>query len=285
MRVTHPALCAALGLIVVGACAPAIPDSAAGVGFDNSLQAQQAREAALAGGGTSPLVPPLAVSDEPLDAAVSTGVVQHAAPVEATPLPGATGSESAAPVATAGSTVSSVSGGSVSGGSSTDIAAETAAALAATTSNSGAEPLQASPLNPAPQQISNPGISDENDFAAVSDRETIASDAQRIERNKAQYQQVAPAAIPQRAGDAQPNIVQYALATSNPVGTKVFSRAGLNLEAKAARNCAAFASPDQAQIAFLDAGGPQRDRRGLDPDGDGYACSWDPTPFRRAVQN
>jgi hypothetical protein len=32
----------------------------------------------------------------------------------------------------------------------------------------------------------------------------------------------------------------------------------------------------------LSNGGPERDRLGLDPDGDGFACYWDPTPFRLA---
>ena len=44
--------------------------------------------------------------------------------------------------------------------------------------------------------------------------------------------------------------------------------------------CARYGSPDLAQQAFLAAGGPDRDRRGLDPDGDGFACAWDPRPFR-----
>ena len=39
-----------------------------------------------------------------------------------------------------------------------------------------------------------------------------------------------------------------------------------------------------AQEAFLKAGGPERDRYGLDPDGDGFACRWDPTPFRAAIK-
>jgi hypothetical protein len=40
-----------------------------------------------------------------------------------------------------------------------------------------------------------------------------------------------------------------------------------------------------AQIAFLERGGPKRDTLGLDPDGDGFACYWDPAPFRKAVNN
>ena len=77
--------------------------------------------------------------------------------------------------------------------------------------------------------------------------------------------------------------MQYALQSNLPRGTQVFSRPGLNKESKFRRNCAAYASPDQAQIDFLSKGGPQRDRLGLDPDGDGYACDWDPRPFRKAV--
>ena len=41
---------------------------------------------------------------------------------------------------------------------------------------------------------------------------------------------------------------------------------------------------DVAQEAFLAQGGPQSDRKGLDPDGDGFACDWDPRPFRAALQ-
>ncbi|MEX0307207.1 MAG: hypothetical protein AB3N12_07435 [Ruegeria sp.] len=162
----------------------------------------------------------------------------------------------------------------VSNGSAADIANQTAAALASTSDQ---------PASVAP--VANTGISDEQDFDAVSNRRSIDDDAARIEQNRQTYEVVAPTAVPQRGSDGQPNIVQYALSTSNPVGTQLYSRAGFNLEAKAQRNCAQFASPDQAQIAFLSNGGPQRDRKGLDPDGDGYACGWDPSAFRSAVNN
>ena len=49
------------------------------------------------------------------------------------------------------------------------------------------------------------------------------------------------------------------------------------------RNCADYRTPDEAQRDFLTRGGPERDSRGLDPDGDGFACGWDPAPFRAAV--
>lgn len=63
----------------------------------------------------------------------------------------------------------------------------------------------------------------------------------------------------------------------------MYKRSGLRVSSPAAA-CAKFSSPDLAQEAFLSAGGPDRDRKGLDPDGDGYACSWDPRPFRTALQ-
>ncbi len=125
----------------------------------------------------------------------------------------------------------------------------------------------------------NTGISDEQDFGAVSSRETIESDAERLARNRAQYEVIQPGALPERSGDAGANIVQFALSTSHAPGTTVYKRSGIGLS-NPERACGRYASPDLAQEAFLDAGGPERDRRGLDPDGDGYACSWDPRPFR-----
>ncbi|SEO53933.1 hypothetical protein SAMN04490248_106176 [Salinihabitans flavidus] len=128
------------------------------------------------------------------------------------------------------------------------------------------------------------GISDENDFQAVEDRRTIETDAERMARLRQQYKVIQPEAMPERS-DTGPNIVDYALSTTNPVGTRIYNRLGFNAEARFRRNCARYASPDKAQIAFLSLGGPEVDRRGLDPDGDGYACDWDPTPFRRAVSS
>jgi hypothetical protein len=78
-------------------------------------------------------------------------------------------------------------------------------------------------------------------------------------------------------------VVAYALQTQNARGTQVFRRVGLNKRAKFERACAAFSSSNEAQIEFLARGGPQRDRQGMDPDGDGFACDWDPAPFRRAA--
>lgn len=125
----------------------------------------------------------------------------------------------------------------------------------------------------------NAGISDEQDFTAVSERETIESDKQRLERNRAQYTVIQPTAVPERT-ETGPNIVQYALSTTHNPGTQMYSRSSLRLTDPNVA-CARYGSPDLAQQAFLAAGGPERDRKGLDPDGDGYACAWDPRPFRQ----
>ncbi len=130
----------------------------------------------------------------------------------------------------------------------------------------------------------NIGISDEQDFGAVSGRETIESDAERIAANRERYEVIQPTAVPQRSGNSGPNIVEFALSTSNAVGESLYRRSTILSGSRFNRNCAKFASSDQAQEAFLKAGGPTRDRTGLDPDGDGFACYWDPTSFRNARQ-
>lgn len=246
-------LAAAGSVLALAACSPRVPDSAAGVGIDGDPFSPPPAVGTTING--DPLVPPSRISSETL-------------PVSDQPL-------QQAPRSPATSTVAS--------SANADIAAETQAALQAANANSGQSPLEASPSNPAPVLLGNPGISDENNFDAVSARQTIESDAERLARQRSQYQQVEPTALPNQNARRDPNIVQYALSTSHPVGTRIYSRAGINLRARSARNCAGFSSPDLAQIAFLEAGGPQRDRQALDPDGDGYACGWDPRPYRLAV--
>ena len=125
------------------------------------------------------------------------------------------------------------------------------------------------------------GVSDEQDFGAVTTRETIASDKQRIECNKQQYVVVQPGALPERPANEGPNIAAYALSTTNAPGVQMYKRPPFYLTTPE-KACAKFASPDLAQQAFLAAGGPEHDRKALDPDGDGFACAWDPRPFRNA---
>ena len=156
--------------------------------------------------------------------------------------------------------------------------------------NTGNDPLRvqgldASPTNPAPQLAGNPGISDEQSFDAVSGRETIESDAQRRAAQAAAREQVEPTAVPDRPVNSGPNIVEYAINAPNVKGQEWYSRSIFATQGRYQRNCAQYATPDDAQRDFLARGGPERDRLALDPDGDGFACGWDPAPFKRAAAN
>lgn len=149
-----------------------------------------------------------------------------------------------------------------------DIAADTRAALGVT---------QAPPPG-------TPRLSDEQNFDAVANRETIESDRQRLEQQRQQFEAVAPTAVPDRpTGDLGPNIVQFALSTTHPRGQTVYRRTNL-FGTRDGRNCNRYTNANEAQEVFLANGGPEQDRQGLDPDGDGYACGWDPRPFRLAAQ-
>jgi hypothetical protein len=115
----------------------------------------------------------------------------------------------------------------------------------------------------------------------VASRETIESDKERIARNKAAYQVVQPTALPERSrSEGVPAIVEYAISAPNRLHENIYSRSG-NPE-KSAKNCLKYPTAEEAQAAFLKAGGPKRDSKNLDADGDGFACTWDPTPFQKA---
>ena len=213
---------AALGALA--ACAPQVPDSGAGVGFDRVDRERMARTRRDA-------------------------LLEGAAPVATTTL-------------------------------------DSEAQAQARAANSGVSPIEASPDNPPPQAVTDSaGLSREQDFQAVTGQRDIEDDAARIRAAQSQYRVIQPTELPQRTGDNRPNIVAYALKTDNPLGVQVYSRSSFNTQAKHQRNCAAYPSPDRAQEDFLALGGPQKDRKALDPDGDGFACAWDPRPFRRVAGN
>ncbi len=280
MKRSIGAICA---LVALSACQPPLPDSAADVFYDEKT-GEHRRTA---------LPPPNAVSEETIPEAPQVAAIEPAPvvapvppaqPTTATPL---ITTSTAAPqtAAAAASTVPSASTTASARNDAATIASEATAALAAASANSGEQPLHASPSNPAPQVFSNPGISDENDFAAVDGRRSIEADAARRAQNKANYTVIQPTAVPARSGDTGPNIVAYALETKHPLGTKMYSRLKIGGAARYEKACAKFGSDEAAQRAFLEKGGPKTDRLGVDPDGDGYACQWDPSPFRVATGN
>ncbi len=268
---TKAFLCLTLGL---AACSPAVPDSAAGVGFGdyNSYMREQAAAASR-----QPVAPaaqaPAGFTPEAAAAAIdrASGVADPNQPAFGT----AAGSLDPlnTPLATYPQPTYPQAG-------------EVQPAYAQPAAGGALDPNR--PRGDAPSTIqtesgemvhNNTGISDEQDFNAVSSRETIESDKERLARNRAQYQVIQPTAIPARTATGA-NIVEFALSTQHNPGTQMYSRSALRLTDPLVA-CARYGSPDLAQQAFLESGGPQRDRKGLDPDGDGFACDWDPRPFRQ----
>lgn len=129
-----------------------------------------------------------------------------------------------------------------------------------------------------------PAISDEQDFEAVSARETIESDRARLDQQRAQYQVVSVDSVPDASVRSGPNVIEYALRTNHPVGAQQHRRLNPLRWRRWENNCLRYHNQDAAQEAFLAAGGPERDPNHLDPDGDGYACWWDPAPYRQAMR-
>ena len=85
---------------------------------------------------------------------------------------------------------------------------------------------------------------------------------------------IQPGRLPDRVEGV--NIALYAQQTTNLVGQRIYSRS----RSFGSSGCGRFSSADQAQRVFLAAGGPQNDQYNLDSDGDGFACGWDPAPYR-----
>ena len=270
MRLTFGLIVLPLPLLLA-ACNPPIPDSAAGVGFDTGYGQQGVAPVRPTG-----IVPP-GFSQDVIGAAINRADGQMA-PMAGQPLNGVVPSTPAFPAPQQGAVIGAAS-------TSTAPIVAPIAQTAPLPSVNPALPQQGAVIGAQPQVAGmapvagNAAISDEQDFNAVSQRETIESDAQRIARNRQQYVVVQPGALPTRPGELGPNIVDYALATNHPVGTPMYRRNRLFAK-DSVKACAAYASPELAQEAFLAGGGPNRDRMGLDPDGDGYACAWDPAPFR-----
>lgn len=125
-------------------------------------------------------------------------------------------------------------------------------------------------------------VSDEQDFTAVAQRESIESDARRLSQQRANRVDFVPQAIPEREGSS--NVAEYALNSINVVGNKIYERpAPRRMATTLNERCTAFGSGYAAQQAFLDAGGPESDEFYIDPDGDGFACNWTPDIYRSLV--
>jgi len=248
-------------LLALAACSAPVPDSGAGVGFGDYSDYVRQREAARMG-------PP--VTATPSQPVFSTESVGAALDNAANPNPIFNSPQTAVQT---GPQTGRVIGQNPPAPNATAIGANRPRGNApAGIRTEGGE-----------MQRGAAGISDEQDFSAVSARESIESDAERLASQRAQYEVVAPTSLPQRSADTGPNIVKFALSTTHAPGVQMYRRGGL-FQRDPLVTCAKYPSPDLAQEVFLSKGGPDRDREGLDPDGDGFACGWDPRPFRKALQ-
>jgi hypothetical protein len=80
-----------------------------------------------------------------------------------------------------------------------------------------------------------------------------------------------------------PSIVEYAIKTTNPVGTQLYSRPFAS-KTRFDWNCAKYSSQSAAQEAFLVWGGPKVDPRGIDPDGDGFRVLLGSQAFQKRIK-
>ncbi|EPX83798.1 hypothetical protein ruthe_02595 [Rubellimicrobium thermophilum DSM 16684] len=260
------------GGVLLSACAQPIPDSGAGVGFGDYAQYElerARREAALTGapaGGLAPLSMPAATY--PVTAGPAAyGPAYNPAPV------GASGSFG---MATGSGSVTSADLAAAGIGTGGAVLPATSPAIPAAGWPAASAPAVTTASAPAAAPTTEPAWNPQADPLRDSGLEARPSNA-------------APVIVPGAAATAPavptgPNIVEYALSTTNQRGEPLYSRFIFSTQARMQRNCADYASADDAQRDFLARGGPRRDPRGLDPDGDGFACAWDPAPFRAAVR-
>ena len=76
------------------------------------------------------------------------------------------------------------------------------------------------------------------------------------------------------------NVAKFARDTKHNKGEKIFTRLSFSIYNNW-NECSKFKTKDEAQRKFLKDGGPYKDRFNLDPDGDGFACDWDPEIYRK----
>jgi len=102
-----------------------------------------------------------------------------------------------------------------------------------------------------------------------------AAAERKLAEDRSRLVVVQPTTLPSRVGGV--NIALFAQQTTNAVGERVYRRGGMGMGG----SCGRYRTADDAQRAFLASGGPESDPNGLDADGDGFACRWDPTPYRQ----
>ena len=94
---------------------------------------------------------------------------------------------------------------------------------------------------------------------------------------------ITPEQIEETYQNSDINLARYARQASNLVGEKIYVR--LSKRNKKSDPCFRFISDDDSQRFFLEKGGPVKDLWNLDPDGDGFACKWNPDSYKKFYSN
>lgn len=251
-----------LAVLGLAACQPAVPNSAQGVGFGDYATYLKTREAELRGQA------PAASSTPPTASTAAT------APTSAAIVPPGGGYGTTGFGATPATSAAIAAQGQGSGGTALE-----AAASAAPQGTLGAEALAALQAT-APASAAPVSGGAGAPLSALSEGTLTPSAAAPVSVAPVPGAAVSGATI---SGAGGPNLAAYALSAPSTYGQPYYRRGGLKL-GSSERACRKFISPDLAQTAFLERGGPERDPGNLDPDGDGFACGWDPRPFQTARQ-
>jgi hypothetical protein len=243
---------AALVAVMLGlaACAPSVPPQ--GAGFSDFGTYQRNREAQL----TGTLPPPTGFDPARVGAAIDAADRPVGAPLNA-----------------------------ITPGAPVPLGSSTGAVI-------GADPFDPNrPRGNAPIGITetmsemggNVGISDEQDFTAVA---PARDHRKRCAAHRAQPGAVSGGGTHCPAGAVGQHGAEHRGICAEPRRTPLASRcttaraSGSTRRKRPARAIARLTLRRRPSCA----GGPRRDPLGLDPDGDGFACAWDPTPFRTALQ-
>lgn len=134
-------------------------------------------------------------------------------------------------------------------------------------------PVPEATLSRTRKPVGAPSIDPYPSEPVLADRKTVAAGAVVV----------APVAVV--TAPAGTTLQAYAVANAHRRGTRVYARpVGYGRVAADPQLCASYADPAAAQAAFIAKGGPAVDPLGLDPDGDGFVCGWDPAPYRAAAK-
>ncbi|MDC3090300.1 hypothetical protein OA340_00185 [Paracoccaceae bacterium] len=131
------------------------------------------------------------------------------------------------------------------------------------------------------------GNSDLKISDGVLDLSQFSQEQQKVEREQAAIRRealkagrvVLEADGKEKIGVTSVNLALFARNVSNKVGEKIYFRNFLGTGVNSA--CKKFLNKNAAQIFFLKNGGPKNDYHNIDPDGDGFACKWNPEIYRK----